>query len=44
MINGSRGQRDAAIADFEKALEVAPAGWQHRKMVQGLLDAARKEQ
>ncbi len=32
-----------AIEDYSKALEVAPAGWRFRKMVEGNLARARKK-
>ena len=41
-IRRSRGDLPGAITDFEKALEVAPANWRYRKMVEGILAKARR--
>ncbi|MDP7036000.1 MAG: tetratricopeptide repeat protein, partial [Planctomycetota bacterium] len=39
---GSQGNLRAALADFEKALGVAPANWRHRKVLEKKLAEVRK--
>ena len=42
VIRAARGDLTAALADYRKALEVAPPNWSYRPMVEGHIERTRK--
>jgi uncharacterized protein (DUF2252 family) len=42
ILRTARGRVAEAIADFDRALELAPPGWPSRRMVESLREEARR--
>ena len=42
-VHAAQGNLEAAIADYDQALQITPAGWRYRKMVEDNLARIRNQ-